>query len=169
MTAKANSNLIRGGTGDWEVVIGMEVHAQVNSKAKLFSGASTAFGGAPNAQLLVTASIAGAVVEDLPARYPGQMSVRYLRPSTLAELLVARPGSDPEAARTAFIQHGGYPRALAEHRDLGRVSQEFVELLEEGLFKDIGVFALHPVQLDEVITAMCATAGRFIGPRSRLA
>ena len=42
--------------------------------------------------------------------------------------------------------------------------QEFVELLEEGLFKDIGVFALHPVQLDEVITAMCATAGRFIEP-----
>ncbi len=121
-------------------------------------------GGAPHAQLLVTGSVAGAVVEDLPSRYPGHMSVRHLRPSTLAELLVARPGSDPEAARTAFIQHGGYPRALAEHRDLGRVSHEFVELLEEGLFKDIGVFALHPVQLDEVISAMCSTAGRFIEP-----
>jgi predicted AAA+ superfamily ATPase len=121
-------------------------------------------GGAPNAQLLVTASVAGAVVEDLPSRYPGRMSVRHLRPSTFAELLVARPGSDPEASRTAFIQHGGYPRSLAEHRDLGRVSHEFVELLEEGLLKDIGLFALHPVQLDEVITAMCATAGRFIEP-----
>jgi len=121
-------------------------------------------GGAPNAQLVVTASVAGAVVEDLPSRYPGQMSVRHLRPSTLAELLTAVPGTDPEATRTSFIQHGGYPRALAEYRDLGRVSQEFVELLEEGLFKDIGVFALHPVQLDEVITALCATAGRFIEP-----
>jgi hypothetical protein len=40
--------LIAGATGDWEVVIGMEVHAQVTSDSKLFSGASTAFGGAPN-------------------------------------------------------------------------------------------------------------------------
>ena len=39
-------NLIPGATGDWEVVIGMEVHAQVASRAKLFSGAPTDFGGA---------------------------------------------------------------------------------------------------------------------------
>jgi aspartyl-tRNA(Asn)/glutamyl-tRNA(Gln) amidotransferase subunit B len=39
---------IKGGTGDWEVVIGMEVHAQVLSKSKLFSGASAEFGGEPN-------------------------------------------------------------------------------------------------------------------------
>ena len=41
-------NLIPGATGDWEIVIGLEVHAQVASEAKLFSGASTAFGGDPN-------------------------------------------------------------------------------------------------------------------------
>ena len=121
-------------------------------------------GGALNAQLLVTASVAGAVVEGLPDRYPGPMSVRHLGPSTLADLLLAQPGADPEETRTAFIQHGGYPRALAEHRDLGHVSHDFVELLEEGLFKDIGVFALHPIRLDEVITALCSTAGRFIEP-----
>ena len=46
----AKSKLIKGATGDWEVVIGMEVHAQVTSRAKLFSGASTEFGGEPNAQ-----------------------------------------------------------------------------------------------------------------------
>jgi len=40
--------LIKGATGDWEVVIGMEIHAQVSSEAKLFSGASTQFGGDPN-------------------------------------------------------------------------------------------------------------------------
>ncbi len=45
------SKLIRGSTGDWEVVIGMEVHAQVNSQAKLFSGASTEFGGEANAHV----------------------------------------------------------------------------------------------------------------------
>src|SRR3974390_2458920 len=43
-----SSKLIRGASGDWEMVIGMEVHAQVTSKSKLFSGASTAFGGEPN-------------------------------------------------------------------------------------------------------------------------
>src|SRR5262249_28173073 len=37
--------LIRGATGDWEVVIGLEIHAQVTSRSKLFSGASTEFGG----------------------------------------------------------------------------------------------------------------------------
>jgi aspartyl-tRNA(Asn)/glutamyl-tRNA(Gln) amidotransferase subunit B len=39
---------IKGATGDWEVIIGLEVHAQVLSKAKLFSGASAEFGGEPN-------------------------------------------------------------------------------------------------------------------------
>ena len=47
----AKSKLIKGATGDWEVVIGMEVHAQVASQAKLFSGAPTEFGGAPNAHV----------------------------------------------------------------------------------------------------------------------
>jgi aspartyl-tRNA(Asn)/glutamyl-tRNA(Gln) amidotransferase subunit B len=51
---------MRGATGDWEVVIGMEVHAQVNSKAKLFSGASTEFGSAPNSHVsLVDAAMPG--------------------------------------------------------------------------------------------------------------
>ncbi len=52
--------LIPGATGDWEIVIGMEVHAQVASKAKLFSGASTAFGAEPNANVsLVDAAMPG--------------------------------------------------------------------------------------------------------------
>ncbi|MBK8771602.1 MAG: Asp-tRNA(Asn)/Glu-tRNA(Gln) amidotransferase subunit GatB [Rhizobiales bacterium] len=42
---------IKGATGDWEVIIGLEVHAQVLSKAKLFSGASAEFGGEPNAHV----------------------------------------------------------------------------------------------------------------------
>ncbi|MFN3743475.1 MAG: Asp-tRNA(Asn)/Glu-tRNA(Gln) amidotransferase subunit GatB [Hyphomicrobiaceae bacterium] len=54
------ANLIAGATGDWEVIVGMEVHAQVSSKAKLFSGASTAFGGAPNSHVsLVDAAMPG--------------------------------------------------------------------------------------------------------------
>ena len=54
------SNLVAGATGDWEVVIGLEVHAQVASKAKLFSGAATDFGGAPNDHVsLVDAAMPG--------------------------------------------------------------------------------------------------------------
>src|SRR5262249_50777792 len=56
----AASKLIRGATADWEVVIGMEIHAQVTSRAKLFSGASTEFGGAPNSHVsLVDAAMPG--------------------------------------------------------------------------------------------------------------
>ncbi len=51
---------ISGATGDWEVVIGMEVHAQVTSESKLFSGASTSFGGEPNSNVsLVDAAMPG--------------------------------------------------------------------------------------------------------------
>jgi aspartyl-tRNA(Asn)/glutamyl-tRNA(Gln) amidotransferase subunit B len=59
MTA-ANGKLIKGSTGDWEVVIGLEVHAQVTSNSKLFSGASTAFGGEPNSHVsLIDAAMPG--------------------------------------------------------------------------------------------------------------
>lgn len=59
MTA-TGGKLIKGATGDWEVVIGMEVHAQVTSNSKLFSGASTAFGGEPNSHVsLVDAAMPG--------------------------------------------------------------------------------------------------------------
>src|SRR4030081_3865708 len=59
MTA-ASGKLIKGSTGDWEVVIGMEVHAQVTSNSKLFSGASTEFGGEPNSHVsLVDAAMPG--------------------------------------------------------------------------------------------------------------
>jgi aspartyl-tRNA(Asn)/glutamyl-tRNA(Gln) amidotransferase subunit B len=55
-----NSNLIKGATGDWETVIGLEVHAQVISNSKLFSGASTEFGGEPNSHVsLVDAAMPG--------------------------------------------------------------------------------------------------------------
>jgi len=54
------SKTIKGMTGDWEVVVGMEVHAQVSSRAKLFSGAATEFGGEPNSHVsLVDAAMPG--------------------------------------------------------------------------------------------------------------
>ena len=61
MNTHANSSkLIPGATGEWEVVIGLEIHAQVTSHSKLFSGASTEFGGAPNSHVsLVDAAMPG--------------------------------------------------------------------------------------------------------------
>jgi aspartyl-tRNA(Asn)/glutamyl-tRNA(Gln) amidotransferase subunit B len=56
--------LIEGRTGKWEIVLGLEVHAQVISKAKLFSGAATEFGGAPNTQ-----------VSPVDAGFPGMLPV----------------------------------------------------------------------------------------------
>ena len=58
------SYVIQGSTGPWEVVIGLEVHAQVVSQAKLFSGAATAFGAEPNAQ-----------VSTIDAAFPGMLPV----------------------------------------------------------------------------------------------
>jgi aspartyl-tRNA(Asn)/glutamyl-tRNA(Gln) amidotransferase subunit B len=52
--------LIRGDKGDWEIIVGLEVHAQVTSQAKLFSGASAAYGGDPNSHVsLVDAAMPG--------------------------------------------------------------------------------------------------------------
>src|SRR5579864_2518931 len=56
--------MIEGKTGSWEVVIGLEVHAQVTAQAKLFSGAATAFGAAPNTQ-----------VSPIDAAFPGMLPV----------------------------------------------------------------------------------------------
>ncbi len=58
------NHYIQGKTGPWEVVIGLEVHAQITSKAKLFSGASAAFGGDPNTQ-----------VSFIDAGFPGMLPV----------------------------------------------------------------------------------------------
>jgi len=55
---------IKGKSGDWEVVVGLEIHAHVTSKAKLFSGASTTFGAPPNTQ-----------VSTVDAAFPGMLPV----------------------------------------------------------------------------------------------
>jgi len=60
MTDSASSKLIQGRTGPWEIVLGLEVHAQVASNAKLFSGAAVGFGAGPNEQVsLVDAAMPG--------------------------------------------------------------------------------------------------------------
>ena len=57
---QTNDKLIEGRTGPWEIVLGLEIHAQVASKAKLFSGAAVGFGAGPNEQVsLVDAAMPG--------------------------------------------------------------------------------------------------------------
>ncbi|MEO1310700.1 MAG: Asp-tRNA(Asn)/Glu-tRNA(Gln) amidotransferase subunit GatB [Pseudomonadota bacterium] len=59
-TLERPAKLLQGATGDWEVVVGLEVHAQVSSKAKLFSGASAEYGAGPNEHVsLVDAAMPG--------------------------------------------------------------------------------------------------------------
>ena len=67
-------NFIKGATGDWEIVIGMEVHAQVTSESKLFSGSSTEFGAPPNANV----SFVDAATELLQLLFSGRHRVRIL-------------------------------------------------------------------------------------------
>src|SRR6202000_440439 len=64
MNAPVKNKLLKGETGNWEIVIGMEVHAQILSNSKLFSGASTAFGAEPNSQ-----------VSFIDAGFPGMLPV----------------------------------------------------------------------------------------------
>jgi aspartyl-tRNA(Asn)/glutamyl-tRNA(Gln) amidotransferase subunit B len=64
MNAPVKNKLLKGESGEWEIVIGMEVHAQVISQSKLFSGASTEFGAEPNSQ-----------VSFIDAGFPGMLPV----------------------------------------------------------------------------------------------
>src|SRR5580704_16349208 len=72
---RRSAKMIEGATGPWEIVIGMEVHAQVLSKAKLFSGASTEFGAEPNSQVsYVDAAMPGML--PVISRYCVEQAVR---------------------------------------------------------------------------------------------
>src|SRR3954464_10403806 len=62
--SKKQNKLLKGETGEWEILIGMEVHAQVLSQSKLFSGASTTFGADPNSN-----------VSFIDAGFPGMLPV----------------------------------------------------------------------------------------------
>jgi aspartyl-tRNA(Asn)/glutamyl-tRNA(Gln) amidotransferase subunit B len=60
VTMTESTYRIQGATGEWEVVIGLEVHAQITSNSKLFSGADTSFGAEPNTQVsLIDAAMPG--------------------------------------------------------------------------------------------------------------
>jgi hypothetical protein len=109
---------IQGATGEWEVVIGLEVHAQVTSKSKLFSGAATAFGAEPNAQVsLVDAAMPGML--PVPNRECIRQAVRTgmaidARRSTNGRGSTARTTSTP-ICRRATRSASSTTRSWARH------------------------------------------------------
>ena len=131
------SYTIEGSTGDWEVVVGLEVHAQVVSQAKLFSGAATAFGAAPNSQVSL-----------VDAAFPGMLPV----PNQECVAQAVRTGLGLRARinlRSRFDRKNyfyadlpaGYQISQYEHPIVG--SGEVEIELADGSTKAIGVTRLH--------------------------
>ncbi len=128
---------IQGSTGAWEVVIGLEVHAQVISNAKLFSGAATAFGAEPNSQ-----------VSFVDAAFPGMLPV--VNRECVAQAVRTGLGLNAHINVVSRFDRknyfyadlpSGYQISQYEHPIVGAGSVE-VEL-SDGSTKSIGITRLH--------------------------
>lgn len=128
---------IKGETGDWEMVIGLEVHAQVTSNSKLFSGASSEFGAAPNSHVsLVDAAMPGM----LPVlnRYVVEQAVK----TGLG--LNAQVNKHSVFARKNYFYPDlpqGYQISQFDHPIVGKGKIEID--LPDGTVKEIGITRLH--------------------------
>jgi aspartyl-tRNA(Asn)/glutamyl-tRNA(Gln) amidotransferase subunit B len=128
---------IEGTSGTWEVVIGLEVHAQVISKSKLFSGAATAFGAAPNTQ-----------VSFVDAAFPGMLPV--INAECVAQAVRTGLGLDAHINLVSRFDRknyfyadlpSGYQISQYEHPIVGAGTIEIE--LADGATKKIGVTRLH--------------------------
>jgi len=128
---------IEGSTGAWEVVVGLEVHAQVISESKLFSGAATAFGASPNSQ-----------VSFVDAAFPGMLPV----PNREAIAQAVRTGLGLNAKINLVSRFDrknyfyadlpqGYQISQFEHPIVGTGTVEIA--LADGSNKQIGITRLH--------------------------
>jgi aspartyl-tRNA(Asn)/glutamyl-tRNA(Gln) amidotransferase subunit B len=129
--------MLEGRTGSWEVVIGLEVHAQVISNAKLFSGASTAFGAEPNSQ-----------VSTVDAAMPGMLPVvneRCLEQAVRTGLaLGAKINLHSVFARKNYFYPDlpqGYQISQFEEPIVGE--GEVLVDMEDGVTKTVGIERLH--------------------------
>jgi len=131
---------VEGATGAWEVVIGLEVHAQVTSNAKLFSGAATAFGAEPNTQVsLVDAAMPGM----LPV--PNRECIRQAVRTGMA--LDAQINKWSRFDRKNYFYADlpqGYQISQLYHPLVGEGSIEIEP--EEGVTKTIGIERIHVEQ-----------------------
>src|SRR5271154_2118212 len=129
--------MLEGATGAWEIVVGLEVHAQVISEAKLFSGASAEYGGAPNAH-----------VSFVDAGFPGMLPV--INRECVAQAV--RTGLGLKAQINLFSRFdrknyfyadlpNGYQISQFEHPVVGTGDVEIE--LQDGTIKHIGITRLH--------------------------
>ena len=128
---------ITGETGEWEVVIGMEVHAQVTAKSKLFSGASAEFGAAPNTHVsLVDAAMPGML--PVPNQYVIEQAVKtglgLNSEIHLTSVFARKNYFYPDLPQ-------GYQISQFEHPIVGRGVIEVD--LKDGATKNIGITRLH--------------------------
>ncbi len=131
------AQLVKGETGDWEIVIGMEVHAQVIANSKLFSGASTQFGAEPNSQVsIVDAAMPGM----LPV--PNEFVVEQAVKTGLG--LNSKINKTSVFARKNYFYADlpqGYQISQFEHPIVGEGTIEID--LPDGSTKEIGITRLH--------------------------
>ena len=131
------TSLIQGRTGAWEIVIGLEVHAQVVAEAKLFSGAATAFGAAPNTQ-----------VSTVDAAFPGMLPV--INRHCVEQAVKTGLGLDAQInLRSVFDRKNyfypdlpaGYQISQYQQPVVGRGRVEIE--LADGTTREIGITRLH--------------------------
>ena len=130
-------SLIKGKTGEWEMVIGLEVHAQVISKSKLFSGASTAFGAEPNSQVSL-----------VDAAMPGMLPV--LNKYVVEQAVRTGLGLKAQINLTSVFERKNYFYAdLPQGYQISQYLQPIVGEgtiildLEEGETREVGIERLH--------------------------
>ncbi|MGF1476604.1 MAG: Asp-tRNA(Asn)/Glu-tRNA(Gln) amidotransferase subunit GatB [Geminicoccaceae bacterium] len=131
------SQTIQGATGTWEIVCGLEVHAQVVSQSKLFSGAATAFGAEPNAQ-----------VSPIDAGMPGMLPV--INRVAVEQAVRTGLGLRAEINRTSVFERKnyfypdlpqGYQISQYEHPIVGKGA--LILDLPDGDTRTIGITRLH--------------------------
>ncbi len=135
-STEADADLVAGATGDWEVIIGLEVHAQVNSNAKLFSGAATAFGGEPNSHVSL-----------VDAAMPGMLPV--INKECVAQAIRTGLGLNAQInTRSVFDRKNYFYPDLPQGYQISQYKQPIVgegqvEIDVEGETKTIGIERLH--------------------------
>ncbi|MBV9553584.1 MAG: Asp-tRNA(Asn)/Glu-tRNA(Gln) amidotransferase subunit GatB [Alphaproteobacteria bacterium] len=129
--------LIQGRTGEWEVVIGLEVHAQVVAEAKLFSGAATAFGAEPNTQ-----------VSTVDAAFPGMLPV--INRHCVEQAVKTGLGLDAEINLTSVFDRKNYfypdlpPGYQISQYQQPVVGRGRVEIeMPDGSTREVGITRLH--------------------------
>ena len=131
------AKLIQGKTGEWEMVIGMEVHAQVVAKSKLFSGASAQFGAEPNTQVSL-----------VDAAMPGMLPV--LNEYVVQQAIKTGLGLNSKINNTSVFERKNYfypdlPQGYQISQfEFPIVGEGTIEIdLSDGTTKEIGITRLH--------------------------